>query len=197
MLCSNFDHVVQIGYGKSGTSTVRNYFEKLGYNSSCPTLKDFKVSLSENTWPLFESIKKCKHMYVSELAHIYFPGDNFHLQLTHMNIIRMHMPQNTLYVHCQRNSSRWMTSVQNWNNLFHRFVERDIIGLPIGYPRNKYDLIEWYESVNSYLKMVFKNRNNYINVDIENPKSVKKLENLCNFKNEWKKVNKNMRYKHI
>lgn len=136
-------------------------------------------------------------MYVSELAHIYYPGDNYHLQLTHMNVIQTQMPRNTLYVHCQRNSSRWVNSVQHWGTLFKRFVERDIIGLPVGYPRNRYDLIEWYESFNSYLKMVFNHRKNYINVDVENTTSIKTLEKLCNISHDWVIMNKNTHYVHL
>lgn len=79
MLCSNYDHVIQIGYGKSGTSTVRNYFEKLGYNSSCPTLQDLKISLKEDKWPLFESKKNVNtcmylnsHTYIIQVIIIIF-----------------------------------------------------------------------------------------------------------------------------
>ena len=195
MLCRDYTHVIQIGYGKSGTTTVRDYFEKLGYNSSCFSKNDVDKSFSNKDWPLSETLKKCKHMYVSELSHIYFPKDNYHLQLTHMNSIRTNMPSNTLYVHCQRNSIKWVRSVRHWNNLFYRFTTRDIDGLPKGYPRDDKDLKKWYESINAYLKTVFAYRPNYIKVDVESHESLSNLTVFCNHTHEWTAKNVNKRLK--
>lgn len=194
MLCPGYDHVIQIGYGKSGTTTVGSFFKHLGYNSDCFEWNDVKESLFHRDWPLSRTLKKCKHVYVSELSQIYFPTDNFHLQLTHMNSIRTNMPSKTLYVHCQRNTDKWVRSVSNWNSLFRRFKERDIDGLPTGHPKDNEELGDWYDHVNAYLGLVFRHMANYVKVDVESEESLHNLSSLCNATYRWVPLNVNRRY---
>ena len=39
MPCANYEHVVQIGLGKTGTTTVSAFFASLGYNTTCQTVR--------------------------------------------------------------------------------------------------------------------------------------------------------------
>ena len=176
-LCQNYSHVVQIGWGKSGTTTTRLFFEHLGYNSSC--LRNEDVDALPITPDKTLLSRSCKHVFVGELARFYFPHESVQLQLTHLSLLRQRMP-NTLFVHCWRNTSHWIRSVRHWNTLFGRLRTRDIEGLPPGHPRNDKELGRWYEDSNAYFAFVFRHRANYALIDVDNPASLRELTTRCN-----------------
>lgn len=177
--CTSYDHVVQIGLGKSGTSTIAAFFKHLGYNDSCFYRSDVAT---HPVFPLEAAVERCPHMYVGELAAVYFPQDNFQLQLTHMRTIQTRM-RNTLFVHCQRNTTKWTQSVLHWNTLAQRYTQRDMPGLPAGYGGRRGELADWYDGVNAFLRFSFRHTRNYVNVDVDNLGSLQALASRCNVSN--------------
>jgi hypothetical protein len=180
--CGTFENVVQVGLGKSGTTTVNYFFTKhLSYNQSCANLDQMRASLDESGGerPMTRTLALCPHFYISELARMYFPQDNDQFQLTHMSAIRRQLGASTLFVHCQRNTSRWVQSAQAWGNLRQRLTTRDMDGLPAGRGGTSTELGEWYEGVNAYLRFAFRWRSNYVRVNVDNVDSLQALFSVC------------------
>lgn len=168
--CADYDNVVQIGLGKSGTTTVQLFFtQHLSYNQSCANLDQLRRSLaaSGGQLPMTETLAACPHFYISELARVYFPRDNDQYQLSHMGAIRRQLGDRTLFVHCQRSTPNWLRSVRGWNSLQERFTQRDMDGLPPGRGRTPAELAEWYNGVNAYLQFAFRWRPNYVRVNVD------------------------------
>ena len=84
-------------------------------------------SLLRHEPPLDEARRRCPNFYISELTRVYFPEESIQLQLTDLSAIRRAALTNeTLFVHCQRNTSKWVKSVLRWGNLAQRLLRRGI-----------------------------------------------------------------------
>ena len=179
--CRGHPEVIQVGLGKSGTSTVLKYFtDRFSYNATCGGLLPAAIqrAVDERSPALAEARRACPHFYISELTRVYFPNESIQLQLTNMRELRIAAP-NALFVHCERTVPRWVSSVRRWNTLQARFAQRDLEGLPVGVGRTEKELSDWYEGVNSYLRLAFAYRPNYVRVDVDSPASLHALENFC------------------
>jgi len=185
MPCANYEHVVQIGLGKTGTTTVRAFFESLGYNATCAhrSVRQIAEALALGEPPMERTKRACARssggFFVQELTGVYFPTDNFQFQLTHMAPIRREMGPNTLFVHCERDASRWLRSATAWGDLRQRLTARDVEGLPPGRGAATDELLEWYAGVNAYLRFAFRWRPNYAHVDVDDPRSLRALAARC------------------
>lgn len=182
MFCQNYTEVVQIGLGKSGTSTVKKFFsDRFSYNASCGDLLPVLIQKeldAHNPLPLARARERCPNFYIAELLRVYFPHESIHLQLTHLREIRLAAPS-ALFVHCERAVAKWVSSVTRWNTLQARLAQRDLEGLPRGVGRNETELAEWYLGANAYLRFAFAHRRNYVRVDVDNPASLRNLEAFC------------------
>ena len=180
--CARYDSVVQIGFGKSGTTTVNKFFteDQYDYNASCFHVAQIVESLaSDYTRPMRVTRERCPRFYVSELAAMYFPTDNYQFQLTHMPSIQRELGAQTLFVHCRRNTSMWVASVRKWNTLAHRYTIRDVVGLPVGRGRRDAELERWYDAANAYLEFVFDHRANYVQVNVDDRETLQRLSGAC------------------
>ena len=180
--CGNYDSVVQVGFGKSGTTTVKKFFtgDRYDYNASCFHVSQIVSSLrADYTRPMHVTRAACPQFYVSELAAMYHPDDNYQFQLTHLPSIQRELGARTLFVHCRRNTSRWVDSVRAWNNLAQRYTTRDVVGLPEGRGGSESDLVAWYDNANAYIGFVFLNRPNYVRVNVDQPDTLQRLARVC------------------
>ena len=182
--CQGYKNVMQVGLGKSGTSSIAAFFTKeaLRYNLTCGAelTKVIAESLLRHEPPLDEARRRCPNFYISELARVYFPEESIQLQLTDLSAIRRAALTNeTLFVHYQRNTSKWVKSVLRWGNLAQRLASRDLEGLPPGRGRTAGELTRWYEGVNGYLRCAFASRPNYIRVDVDDEMSLARLARFC------------------
>ena len=65
--------------------------------------------------PLLDAARaRCPHFYIAELSRVYFPKEAIALQLTHLHALRVEAPA-ALFVHCARNTTKWLSSVTRWN----------------------------------------------------------------------------------
>ncbi len=179
-LCRDHPEVIQIGLGKSGTSTVQKFFGDVGYNVTCgDSLAAVVQSAVDAREPLLERARRlCPRFYLGQLSSFYSPHETIQLQLTHLRELRLAAPR-ALFVHCERATANWVSSVKRWNNLRDRIAQRDLEGLPRGVGTRDADLGDWYEGVNSYLRFAFAHRPNYIAVDVDNAGSLRALEDYC------------------
>ena len=137
-------------------------------------------SLLRHEPPLDEARRRCPNFYISERARVYFPEESIQLQLTDLSAIRRAALTNeTLFVHYQRNTSKWVKSVLRWGNLAQRLASRDLEGLPPGRGRTAGELTRWYEGVNGYLRFAFASRPNYIRLDVDDEMSLARLARFC------------------
>jgi len=209
MPCADYEHVVQIGLGKTGTTTVRAFFESLGYNATCPTVRQIAEALAAGEPPMARTKRACAAgsgggggggggFFVQELSGVYFPTDNFQFQLTHMAPIRREMGPNTLFVHCERNATQWLRSATAWGDLRRRLTVRDVEGLPPGRGAADRELADWYAGVNAYLRFAFQWRPNYARVDVDDPLSLRALAARCGAANySFPKLNVNPRSRRV
>ena len=196
MPCANYEHVVQIGLGKTGTTTIRAFFASLGYNATCPAVRQIAGALAAGEPPMARTKRACAGsdggFFVQELSGVYFPDDNFQFQLTHMAPIRREMGPNTLFVHCERSATKWLRSATAWGDLRRRLTVRDVEGLPPGRGGATHELADWYEGVNAYLRFAFRWRPNYARVDVDDPLSLQALAARCGAANyNFSKLNAN------
>jgi len=208
MPCADYEHVVQIGLGKTGTTTVRAFFANLGYNATCtlPAVRQIAESLAFGEPPMERTKRACAAgsggsgggFFVQELTGVYFPTDNFQFQLTHMAPIRREMGPNTLFVHCERNATRWLRSATAWGDLRRRLTVRDVEGLPPGRGAANDEMVDWYAGVNAYLRFAFRWRPNYAHVDVDDPRSLRALAARCGAADyRFGRLNANPRSKRI
>ncbi len=179
--CAGYDEVFQVGLGKSGTTTIQKFFtDRFDYNSTCGNELTVLIQDEANARrPLLDAARaQCPHFYISELSRVYFPQDSIALQLTHLEALRVAAPKG-LFVHCERNTTKWLSSVTRWNNLQAQLAQRDLPGLPRGVGSTERELAKWYENVNRYLRFVFAYRRNYVLVDVDDPASLRALEHFC------------------
>ena len=179
--CSGYDEVFQVGLGKSGTTTIEKFFaDRYDYNVTCG--HDLSVLIQDEAnarRPLLDAARAhCPHFYISELSRVYFPKDSIALQLTHMNALRLEAPAG-LFVHCARNTTKWLSSVARWSNLRERLANRDLPGLPRGVGWKDEELREWYDGVNAHVAFTFAHRRNYVRVNVDDPASLRALERFC------------------
>ena len=183
MPCADYEHVVQIGLGKSGTTTVSAFFESLGYNTTCYVARQIADALDAGESPMARTRRACAGssggFFVRELAAVYHKRDNFQFQLTHLSPIRREMGPHTLFVHCERNQSAWLRSVMAWGNLRQRLAVRDVEGLPVGRGQSQDELALWYAGTNAYLQFAFRWRPNYVRVNVDEPGSLAALAARC------------------
>ena len=183
MPCAGYEHVVQIGFGKSGTTTIKAFFESLGYNTTCYEVRQIAEALEAGEPPMARTRRACQGsrggFFVKELWGVYFPDDNFQFQLSHMNPIRRDLGLRTLFVHCERNQSAWLRSMTAWGDLRQRLTRRDVEGLPAGRGRTDDELALWYAGINAYLQFAFRWRPNYVRVKVDEPDSLAALAALC------------------
>lgn len=181
--CAGYDEVFQVGLGKSGTTTVQKFFtDRFDYNATCgDALAVLIQAEADARRPLLDAARsKCPHFYIAELSRVYYPKDNIALQLTHLNALRVEAPTG-LFVHCARNTSKWLSSVTRWNNLQERLAQRDLPGLPRGVGRSWEELREWYDGANAHIAFTFAHRPNYVRVNVDAPASLRALERFCGF----------------
>lgn len=179
--CAGYDEVFQIGIGKSGTTTVKTFFDdRYDYNSTCGNeLAEWIQAEANKHRPLLKDARiRCPHFYAGDLMRVYFANENTALQLTHLHNLRVEA-QNALFVHCARNTTKWLSSVSRWNTLKQRITQRDLPGLPRGVGAKPQELREWYDEVNAYLAFTFKYRLNYVRVNVDNPASLDALVKFC------------------
>ena len=187
MPCRNYTGIVQVGFGKSGTTTVADFFVELGYNATCgfqmtavlaAALEDRRQQQQQRP---FETVRRlCPRFYISELSRVYFPNENIHLQLTDMSALRRAAdPADTLFVHCQRTTADWVRSVRAWGSLNQRLTVRDIEGLPPGHGGSAEELARWYDAANAYLAFAFAYRTNYVHVQTDSNASLADLSEFC------------------
>lgn len=180
-LCGEYDEVIQLGLGKSGTTTVKTFFaNRYDYNVSCGNELTVLIQAEVDAHrPLLEAARRqCPHFYISELMRVYFPKESIVLQLTNLHDLRMAAPR-ALFVHCARNTTKWVSSVSRWNNLQQRLTQRDLPGLPIGIGRTSENLHRWYDDVNSNIALHFAHRRNYVRVNVDDTASLRALERVC------------------
>ena len=202
MPCANYEHVVQIGLGKTGTTTVSAFFASLGYNTTCQTVRQIDASIAAGEPPMTRTKRACQTerggFFAKELCGVYFPNDNFHFQLTHMAPIRREMGPNTLFVHCERNVTQWMRSATAWGDLRRRLAVPDVEGLPPGRGAADDELAAWYAGLNAYLRFAFRWRPNYARVDVDDPRSLQALAARCGAKDySFKHLNANPKSKKV
>ena len=196
--CRNHPEVIQVGLGKSGTSTVQKYFtDRFDSNATCGALLPniIQADVDARAPALARARALCPHFYISELARVYWPHESIQLQLTHLRELRLAAPS-ALFVHCERSPAKWVSSVRRWNTLQARFAQRDLEGLPKGVGRTEQELANWYTGVNSYLRLAFAYRTNYVRVDVDDPASLRALETFCGTRATpyaWVPVNVNPR----
>ena len=170
-----------MGLGKSGTTTVETFFtDRYDYNATCgDALAVLIQAEADARRPLLDAARaRCPHFYIAELNRVYFPKETIALQLTHLNALRVEAPTG-LFVHCARNTSKWLSSVTRWNNLQERLAQRDLPGLPRGVGRSWEELHEWYDGVNAHIAFTFAHRPNYVRVNVDEPASLRALERFC------------------
>ena len=175
---------MQVGIGKSGVTTIADFFTKAlgGYSLACGWNLSNVIaeSLLRHEPPLNEARRRCPNFYISELMNVYTPQYTVQLQLTDLSAIRRATTTSeTLFVHAQRNTSKWVSSVLRWNNLAERLSTRDLEGLPPGRGRTAEELARWYEGVNAYLRFAFTDRPNYIRVNVDDNVSLAGLARFC------------------
>ena len=82
MRCQGYKNVMQVGLGKSGTSSIAAFFTKeaLRYNLTCGAelTKVIAESLLRHEPPLDEARRRCPNFYISEMARMYFPEESIH-----------------------------------------------------------------------------------------------------------------------
>ena len=183
MPCADYEHVVQIGLGKSGTTTVAAFFASLGYNTTCYDARQIAEALDAGEPPMARTRRACAGsgggFFVKELAAVYHERDNFQFQLTHLSPIRREMGPRTLFVHCERNRTAWVRSAVAWGDLRQRLAVRDVEGLPPGRGRTEEELARWYAGTNAYLQFAFRWRPNYVRVNVDDRDSLAALAALC------------------
>ena len=89
--CRNHPEVIQVGLGKSGTSTVQKYFtDRFDYNATCGALLPniIQADVDARAPALARARALCPHFYISELARVYWPHESIQLQLTHLRELR-------------------------------------------------------------------------------------------------------------
>ncbi len=179
--CAGYDEVFQIGLGKSGTTTIQTFFTaRYDYNATCGNALTVLIQNEINArQPLLDAARAvCPHFYVSELLRVYFPSETIALQLTDMHALRVAAP-GALFVHCARNTDKWLSSVARWYTLQSRLAQRDLPGLPRGVGWTLEELRPWYDGVNDYLAFTFAHRRNYVRVNVDDPDSLSALESFC------------------
>ena len=202
--CAGYGEVFQVGLGKSGTSTVEKFFtDRFDYNATCGNELTTLIQEEANARrPLLDAARaQCPHFYISELSRVYFKNDSIALQLTHLNTLRVEAPEG-LFVHCARNTTKWLSSVARWNNLQERLAQRDLPGLPRGVGRSWEELREWYDGVNAHVAFVFAHRPNYVRVNVDEHASLRALELFCGRRNgeqpyHWVPQNVNRRVSRV
>ena len=182
--CRGYQNAIQVGIGKSGVTTIADFFTKAlgGYSLACGWNLSNVIaeSLLRHEPPLNEARRRCPNFYISELLNVYTPQYTVQLQLTDLSAIRRATTTSeTLFVHAQRNTSKWVSSVLRWNNLAERLSTRDLEGLPPGRGRTAEELARWYEGVNAYLRFAFTDRPNYIRVNVDDNVSLAGLARFC------------------
>jgi len=203
MRCAGYDEVFQVGLGKSGTTTIQKFFtDRYDYNATCGDELAVLIQNETNARrPLLDAARaRCPHFYISELNRVYFPKETIALQLTDLHALRVAAPR-ALFVHCARNTTRWLSSVTRWNNLQERLAQRDLPGLPPGVGRTREELREWYDGVNSHVAFAFAHRRNYVRVDVDHSASLRALERFCGGYNDqpynWVPQNVNKRVRSV
>ena len=198
-LCSSYDAVVEVGFGKSGTSSTADFFKRLGYGH-CNGRLLMSTAVSQGRPILFHVLRNCTPpFFIGELAGIYFDNENVQFQLTHLHFIyvgfKHAMGRRVLYVQTHRNALEWYNSVNSWNNLKARFTVRDIDGLPAGVGASPTDLIAWYVGANRYLSWFFHHEPNHVAVVHANNFSLRQLFTKCNSSLAMRHLNHNRRAK--
>jgi len=183
MQCRTYVGVVQIGFGKSGTTTVAEFFTELGYNATCgfQMTTVLATALEERRQQPFDEVERlCPRFYISELSRVYFPHESLQLQLTDMSALRRAAhPEDVLFVHCQRTTADWVRSVRAWGSLNQRLTVRDLEGLPPGRGGTAQELARWYDAANAYLAFAFAHRSNYVHVRTDSNASLANLSTFC------------------
>lgn len=180
-LCASYAEVFQLGFGKSGTTSIKKYFaDAYDYNITCgDELTALIQAEVDARRPLLDAARtRCPHFYISELLRVYWPTESIALQLTDLHALRVSAPR-ALFVHCARNTSKWVSSVVRWNNLQTRLAQRDLPGMPRGVGHRLEELAQWYEGANAQIAFQFAHRANYVRVDVDSLASLRALERFC------------------
>jgi hypothetical protein len=179
--CAGYAEVFQLGLGKSGTTTIKKYFaDSYDYNVTCgEELTALIQAEVDARRPLLDAARtRCPHFYISELMRVYWPAESIALQLTDLHALRVGAPR-ALFVHCARNTTKWVSSVARWNSLQTRLAQRDLPGLPLGTGQRLKELADWYEGTNAQIAFHFAHRSNYVRVDVDSLASLRALERFC------------------
>lgn len=173
--CAHFQHIVQLGMGKSGTTAVGHFFEDLGYrpcsNMTWRTLR----RAADAGRPLFEEEAVSCSLHV-EIATFMDGKENFVPQLTHATQMLTEMvPRHTLFVLVERAAASWTASVRAWNNLATRIATRQTPGYPPGARPTDHELAEWYRGFNTAVHFFFHGRPNYVHVNMSEPNTTEAL----------------------
>ena len=187
--CRNVEMVVEIGLGKSGTTSVQEWFGRLGYPSKhpCDLVANMFTQASKAGRPLMgEVLERCTPPhFISDFGAVLHPKDHFVYQVSHIHEIytamRAKYPKQgqLLVVHTSRNKTTWFNSARKWNHLVDRLANRDLPGLPAGVGHKRADMEAWYAGVNAFLSFYFAHRPEYVPVTLTDPESVRRLQDRC------------------
>uniref|UniRef100_A0A7S3BKU5 Sulfotransferase n=1 Tax=Haptolina ericina TaxID=156174 RepID=A0A7S3BKU5_9EUKA len=156
--CRAYRHVVNLGIGKSGTSSVNQFFQALGYQP-CPSEYLLLLRARCERKPLLEfATQRCT--LHSEMNSIH-ANQSFLPTLTDLLEIDSWMtPLRTLFVLPVRTPASWLASVRAWTDLRQRFSQKPIPGLRHG--EDDAELLRWYIDTNEWLKFMFRRRSNFV-----------------------------------
>lgn len=193
-LCADRQFVVQLGFGKSGTTSAAEFFQQMGYpRAGCFDHREAREALSRGAPLLSRAVERARGApcFVKELWDVLSPNHTAWYSLTHLHDIRTFMQsRRTLFLHVVRNSSRWVDSVVRWGSLAARLRARDLDGLPpgVGSPA---ELEEWYVGANAYIAFAFAHHPAYVRLDVESNASVQRLQALCRTAGRMPRANAN------
>ena len=170
-----FEKIFVCGFPKSGTMSLQKAFTESGINSAHWHIDSGYVgqlmydghNKFDDPWHFLESYKAITQADVC-LPHIdinFWPNLDFDIIKKLENLY-----PDCLFLLNYRKPEDIINSIKNWGNLYARINQADIIGLTSGH-RTEEDLLRWMENHFTNLREYFKNKHNFLELDISNSKA--------------------------
>ena len=188
--CANFQYVLQLGIGKSGTSSTVAWLDRLGGYVNCEHAlpKTFVWPLmrrarAEGLPVLHYVVQSCS--LLGEIMAVTGDENAIAPQLSELPQLMAYMrPLRTLFVLNVREEHDWLRSVDCWPTPFaplrSRFTTSCFSGLPCGVGARDEDMLNWYRGANEYIMWSFRHATDFVVVNVSDPSSFAQLGAICN-----------------
>jgi hypothetical protein len=157
--CGHYQHIFDLGIGKSGTTSVNHFFFALGYNL-CKSEYLLLMRAGCDQKALMEyAVQQCS--LHTEMNSMYGEWSFMPIWSDLLNFAKSMTPLRTLFVLPVRTPSSWLASVKAWSDLRLRFTYRKVPGLQNG-GSDDAELMRWYHDSNELFRFLFRDREDFI-----------------------------------